>query len=70
MKVVPTADVSNIRRPNGPAYSTDELSNTPLDCRSASLRMRCYIGHKNTMHIVVSCVMLLVMFIAVAILAD
>ena len=25
----PTADLSNIGRPNGPAYSTDELLNTP-----------------------------------------
>ena len=27
----PTADLSNIGRPNGPAYSTGELLNVPLD---------------------------------------
>ena len=27
----PTADLSDIGRPNGPAYSTGELFNTPLD---------------------------------------
>jgi len=26
----PTTDLSNIGRPNGPAYSTGELLNTPL----------------------------------------
>jgi len=26
----PTADLSNIGRPHGPAYSTGELLNTPL----------------------------------------
>ena len=30
----PTADRSNIGRPNGPAYSTGELLNTPLVCYS------------------------------------
>ena len=28
-EICPTADLSNIGQPNGPAYSTDELLNTP-----------------------------------------
>ena len=34
----PTADLSNTGRPNGPAYSTGELLNTPLFARNLKRR--------------------------------
>ena len=37
-KDCPTADLSNIGRPNGPAYSTGELLNTPLVCQQDKMQ--------------------------------
>jgi len=45
-----TADLSNIRRPNGPAYSTGELLDTPLVCTFALIIWQIFVYSLLTVH--------------------